>query len=378
MRTVVPTPTTATSDPTATSAGPTSTGARAARRTRTARIVADVVAGLAGGAAAVAGHLTGTLGAALGYLVVGAAAVTVVTRLVGAARGRLELGIARGRWGATPRRHFAQLGNRVVFWVLAGTVAGMAVPTGALTGGQATLGVVIGWAAVAVLVALAFVPLKRVLIGSNAVLAAMSLFLGAQLVGLSLPAPADAVTIASPVRGEWYVGSGGRSALLNHHHGVGQQRYAVDLAMRPQPGNPQPAWGQELRAPADGTVVRAVGDLPDTRDATRPAGNHVVLDIGGDRYVLMAHLRQGSLAVAVGQRVRVGDRLGAVGNSGNSTGAHLHLQVQDGPDLTTADGGFVADLRAFPVTLGDATRLRGGDEAAPAADLRRNDLVRTA
>ncbi len=68
--------------------------------------------------------------------------------------------------------------------------------------------------------------------------------------------------------------------------------------------------------------------------------------------------------------------LGAVGNSGNSTTAHLHLQVQDGPDLTTPDGTGWTDVRTFPITLRDATRVRCGDASTPATDLRRNDLIR--
>ena len=39
----------------------------------------------------------------------------------------------------------------------------------------------------------------------------------------------------------------------------------------------------------------------------------------------------------VGDQVRVGQRLGLLGNSGNSTGAHLHFQVSDGPDVMNAD-----------------------------------------
>lgn len=69
------------------------------------------------------------------------------------------------------------------------------------------------------------------------------------------------------------------------------------------------------------------------------AGNHVVLepDPGGP-VVLLAHLRCGSVRVAVGERVRAGEVLGECGNSGNSTEPHVHVQVSDCTDWERATG----------------------------------------
>jgi murein DD-endopeptidase MepM/ murein hydrolase activator NlpD len=44
--------------------------------------------------------------------------------------------------------------------------------------------------------------------------------------------------------------------------------------------------------------------------------------------VLLAHLKQGSVAVKGGQRVAAGDIVGAVGNSGNTDEPHLHVHAQ--------------------------------------------------
>ncbi|MCA1579206.1 MAG: M23 family metallopeptidase [Acidobacteria bacterium] len=53
---------------------------------------------------------------------------------------------------------------------------------------------------------------------------------------------------------------------------------------------------------------------------------------------LLAHLRSGSIRVHVGQSVSMGEPLGEVGNSGNSTLPHLHFQVMDGRDPLKAKG----------------------------------------
>ena len=60
-------------------------------------------------------------------------------------------------------------------------------------------------------------------------------------------------------------------------------------------------------------------------------GNFVVLRSvapdGREVRVVLAHLRQGSVRMRTGGRVRAGEALGEVGNSGNTTEPHLHLGV---------------------------------------------------
>src|SRR6185295_18863929 len=92
-----------------------------------------------------------------------------------------------------------------------------------------------------------------------------------------------------------------------------------------------PSWGQTLYAPVDGKVVKAVNDLDDNPvgqpDTQNVVGNHLVIDMGDGRFVLMAHLQKGSVTVAEGETVRVGQPIAKAGNSGNTSGPHLHLQV---------------------------------------------------
>ena len=56
----------------------------------------------------------------------------------------------------------------------------------------------------------------------------------------------------------------------------------------------------------------------------------MVIDIGGGRYAFYAHVQPGSLRVKVGDKVKRGQVLALVGNSGNSTEPHLHFHVVDG------------------------------------------------
>ncbi len=63
---------------------------------------------------------------------------------------------------------------------------------------------------------------------------------------------------------------------------------------------------------------------------------------------MFAHLKQGSIAVGLRQKIKRGAQIAQVGNSGNTTGAHLHLQVTDGNSALAAEGiPFVFDQFRF-------------------------------
>jgi murein DD-endopeptidase MepM/ murein hydrolase activator NlpD len=55
-------------------------------------------------------------------------------------------------------------------------------------------------------------------------------------------------------------------------------------------------------------------------------GNAIVVDHGNGLATLYGHLSR--FDVHQGQRVGAGDTIGAVGNTGNSTGPHLHFEVR--------------------------------------------------
>jgi hypothetical protein len=134
------------------------------------------------------------------------------------------------------------------------------------------------------------------------------------------------------------------------------QRYAIDYEQadagnRIFTGDPRdPAsyaiFGKDVLAVADGTVVGTRNDLTEQTPGTYPTnipiteadGNFVVLDIGNGFYVNYAHMQPGSVRPKLGDKVKRGDVIGLVGNTGNSVAPHLHLHVMDGPSPLASQG----------------------------------------
>ena len=108
-------------------------------------------------------------------------------------------------------------------------------------------------------------------------------------------------------------------------------------------------FGADVVAVADSLVRDARDGIADNPPLFEPppptsvelsatGGNYVVLDLGRNQFVHYAHLQQGSVTVRAGQRVRRGQLLGRLGNSGNTNGAHLHFNVLNGPRIEKAEG----------------------------------------
>jgi hypothetical protein len=106
-----------------------------------------------------------------------------------------------------------------------------------------------------------------------------------------------------------------------------------------------PYIGADELAVANGTVVKTRDGMPNETPNEPPQyvktaddyiGNSVVIKIRPNRYAVYGHMLAGSITVKVGDRVKTGDIVGKLGNSGNSTAAHLHFVVIDSPDFVTA------------------------------------------
>lgn len=59
-------------------------------------------------------------------------------------------------------------------------------------------------------------------------------------------------------------------------------------------------------------------------------GNHIIMTTSDGNYIIYGHLAQNSITVQEGETVTQGQVIGKMGNSGSSTGTHLHFQIDVG------------------------------------------------
>jgi murein DD-endopeptidase MepM/ murein hydrolase activator NlpD len=143
-------------------------------------------------------------------------------------------------------------------------------------------------------------------------------------------------------------------------------------------------WGAPVTAPGAGTVIRAVANLPDNGKGKRPPfsreqfvadpslmwGNHVEIDHGNGEISMLAHLKNGSVALKVGDVVKSGQKIGEMGFSGDAFLVHLHYDLKSGP-------GFKAD--GLPSPFNDFERLNGAQwQQVKHGQVDSGDIVRRA
>jgi hypothetical protein len=170
------------------------------------------------------------------------------------------------------------------------------------------------------------------------------------------------IVLAPPLRGGKWVACGGYNSSLGHRRSLfpmdntlkDAQRYAIDWLLindngQSFEGDPKvvtnaAAYGRPVYAVADGTIVGVVDKFPDqvpptpSGDRNFPGGNSITIDIGNGAYAFYAHLKPHSMKVHEGDKVTRGQVIALLGNSGNSTGPHLHFHVTNSPSPLGADG----------------------------------------
>jgi murein DD-endopeptidase MepM/ murein hydrolase activator NlpD len=180
-----------------------------------------------------------------------------------------------------------------------------------------------------------------------------------------------------PLQGRWFVGAG--ATPHSHHRWVVAEEFALDIVRIGEGGKTflgdgtrmqdYHAYGAAVLASADGEVVKVLDGQPDNVTMLRRAGepladyqqrlragqdelmaagadaitgNHIVLKHADGIYSAYAHLKPGSLKVAVGARVTAGQPIAELGGSGNSTEPHLHFHLCDGVEALHCSGMPVA------------------------------------
>ncbi|MFB9309883.1 hypothetical protein BJY17_000663 [Agromyces hippuratus] len=189
---------------------------------------------------------------------------------------------------------------------------------------------------------------------------------------------ADTATVLSlPFTGMWMAQNSPARRVPSHGVDLFGERYAIDFVavdrrrrsaerrdwrtlVSTEPAERFRGFGRSILAPADGVIVDvhdgeadhegrrsqlalvpyALGQASRLRQGHHAvAGNSVTIALqDGRAFVSLAHLRLGSIRVAVGDAVTTGQPIAACGNSGNSTEPHVHLQVMDRIDPTHAEG----------------------------------------
>ena len=181
--------------------------------------------------------------------------------------------------------------------------------------------------------------------------------------------------IGPPLRGARYVAADSccdasrhtRAALPVNGRVWIAQRYAVDWEQLDDEGRiyhgPQAdvksytIYRKEVLAVADARVASTTegmqnetpGKMPENIAIEQADGNSVILDLGGGRYALYAHLDPGSVRVHKGDTVKRGQVIGLVGNTGNSLAPHLHFHVMSRA-VPLASNGLPYEIDDFLVT----------------------------
>jgi hypothetical protein len=213
-----------------------------------------------------------------------------------------------------------------------------------------------------------------------------------EIAGLEVSRAPDVVISPPFGTGTWVAGNGPSNSSIHRRAGLllgGQirfpERFAIDWVKIGDDGKASHddpkinanwyGYGTEVLAVADG-IVSAVKDgipenVPLAAERAVPVtletigGNYVMLAIGNRRVAFYAHLQPGSLRVKPGDRVRRGQKLGRLGNSGNSDAPHLHFHISDDSSLASDGLPYVFDSFEMLGTVQIERILADGWRSAP-------------
>jgi hypothetical protein len=211
------------------------------------------------------------------------------------------------------------------------------------------------------------------------------------------------IVISLPFAGLWSTRNSPARRVPSHGTDLWGERYAIDFVavddrgrtadrrdwrsfLATEPAERFFAYGRPILAPGDGVVVEAhdgemdhvgrrsqltlvpyaLGQRARVRQGVAAvAGNYLIIALRHrGPFVALAHLRAGSVRVAVGAKVTAGEQVAACGNSGNSTQPHVHVQVMDSPDLSVARGVPMA-FRRFRERPSGSRHFHTGESGLP-------------
>jgi hypothetical protein len=156
----------------------------------------------------------------------------------------------------------------------------------------------------------------------------------------SLETTEPSATVRLPADVPLKVAWGGDKLETNYHAVAPDQRWAYDLLVEPYVNGSDKledygCYGVPVVAPTNGLIVKARDGEPDevpgmvSNNFTAPEGNFVAIQLDETgTYLIIAHLKPGSVTVKTGDTVVEGQVIGACGNSGNTSEPHIHIHHQ--------------------------------------------------
>lgn len=149
--------------------------------------------------------------------------------------------------------------------------------------------------------------------------------------------------------GEYLITDGGNSRisrLMNYHFYSPTHKkqktnnsmlYAVDIVklakttnILPHKNEDYPIFNEKIFSPIAGTVIKVINNIPDNTpfSGNYPynTGNTVVIN-NETNYMLLGHLKYGSISVIEGEQINENHYIGVAGNSGWTERPHLHMQL---------------------------------------------------
>jgi len=144
-----------------------------------------------------------------------------------------------------------------------------------------------------------------------------------------------------PMDGEWVTLAGGSDMDTNYHSTTAAYRWGYDFGkvqdgkkFKLDGGRAEDyfAFGQPVLAPVEGKIKAVETGLSDNvpgQYESAALGNFIMIEVEPDEYLFLAHLKSDSVTVRLGEVVKKGQVIAAVGNSGRTLEPHLHVHLQN-------------------------------------------------
>ncbi len=196
----------------------------------------------------------------------------------------------------------------------------------------------------------------------------------------------EPIELSYPLKGDsYYVIQGGETPPVNYHGAFAEpQTYALDIGkinswgfraggLYPERLEEYTVFGDRVYSPAQGTVVQTVDSLADQQppesSPQTPVGNHIWIK-RDSLFIVLAHLKQGSIQVEKGEEISAGQPVARVGNTGNTMEPHLHMHaVTFDSETSLAADSLLYGGKPVPVMINGRFLIRNDIFSATATDL---------